>query len=218
MEANAGVGSKVGRFTSLLAEGVCPRPIYDEVLSEMHGCVVTPTLGSILPHWLLVIPRMPAINFARWQAASGTQLCNLVQAILAKHDIDADRVIWFEHGPSEAGSSVGCGVDQAHLHVVVDAPFSFQDFVSRVIEASQLTWQNRSAWTAYRSVEPEASYLIAASLNRAVVAKNVENVGSQFFRRVIADLVQQPDAWNYRTHPHLDNVRETIRTFSRQIT
>jgi hypothetical protein len=26
-------------------------------------------------------------------------------------------------------------------------------------------------------------------------------------------LIQQPDAWNYRTHPYIDNVRETIRTF-----
>lgn len=50
-------------------------------------------------------------------------------------------------------------------------------------------------------------------MDQAVVAQNVESVGSQFFRRVIAELIHQPNAWDYRTHPHLDNVRETIRTF-----
>lgn len=218
MEAHAGVRPNVGKFASLLAEGGCLRPIYDEILLETHGCVVTPTLGSILANWLLIVPRTPVINFARWETADGAGPLDLVHAILTAHDITGSRVIWFEHGPSEAGSSVGCGVDQAHLHVIVDAPFSFQDFVSRAAEASQLTWQNRSARTAHQSVKPEASYLIAASMDRAVVAQNVECVGSQYFRRVIADLVRQPDAWNYRTHPYFDNVRKTIRAFTAQFT
>jgi ATP adenylyltransferase len=215
MESDAGKKPRhTGRFAFLLAPGECLRPIYDEVLLETHGCVVTPTLGSILANWLLVVPRTPVINFARWLAAGGAQPCDLVEAILKKYDIANTRVIWFEHGPSDVGSSTGCGVDQAHLHVIVDAPFSFHDFVSGVTEASQLAWQNGSARTAHQSVKPEASYLIAASMDRAVVAQKVESVGSQYFRRVIADLVQQPDTWNYRAHPHLDNVRETIRTFS----
>jgi ATP adenylyltransferase len=180
--------------------------------------VVTPTLGSILANWLLIVPRTPVINFARWEAAGGAEPFDLVQAALTKHDITGSRVFWFEHGPSEAGSSVGCGVDQAHLHVIVDPPFSFQDFVSGAMEASQLTWQNSLARTAHLSVKPGASYLIAASMDRAVVSQNVEGVGSQYFRRVIADLVQHPDAWNYRTHPYLDNVRKTIRAFSAQFT
>jgi len=218
MQAHAAVEYAASRFASLLEEAGRHRAIYDEVLLETHGCVVTPTLGSILPNWLLVIPRTPAINFAWWQAASGTQACDLVQSILAKHNICGKRVIWFEHGPSEAGSSVGCGVDQAHLHIVVDAPFSFQDFVVEAAKTSQLTWHNRSARIALQSVNPLASYLVAASMDRAVIAQNVESVGSQFFRRLIATLIQRPDVWNYRTHPHLDNVRETIRAFSTQIT
>lgn len=111
MESHADVPPNIGRFAGLLAEGVCPRPSYDEVLLETHGCAVTPTLGSILRNWLLVIPRSPAINFARWQAATGVQPCDPIQAILAKHGIASNRVIWFEHGPSEGGTDVGCGVD-----------------------------------------------------------------------------------------------------------
>jgi ATP adenylyltransferase len=213
MEQHAGLRPSVGRFMSLLANEARPRPIYDEILLETHGCVVPPTLGSILPKWLLVIPRTPAINFARWQASTGVQPHDLVRVILSKHRISDDRVIWFEHGPSEVGSSIACGVDQAHLHVIVDPPFSFQEFVFWAMKVGQLTLTNWSVKEAYRSVEPEVSYLLAASSGRAVVAQNVESAGSQFFRRVIADLIQQPDCWNYRIHPHLDNVHQTIREF-----
>lgn len=188
------------------------------MLSESHGCVVTPTLGSILPNWLLVIPRMRVINFARWQAATGIKPADVVKAVLTGYDLDGDRVFWFEHGPSEEGSLIGCGVDQAHLHVIVDAPFSFQDFVSATAKASQFKWQDQSGSTAHESVSAWASYLIAASMDRSVAAQNVGRIGSQFFRRVIAGVVNRPDAWNYRTHPHLGNVRETVRSFGCQST
>jgi ATP adenylyltransferase len=216
MEEHIDVRPNVGRFAFLLGEDVCPRPIYDEILLETHGCVVTPTLGSIVANWVLIIPRTPVINFAVWQAADGAQPNDLVQEILIKHNIAVDRAIWFEHGPSSAGSSIGCGVDQAHLHLIADAPFSFQDFVSSIAETSQLCWQNTCAKMAHQSVTPGASYLIAASMDQAVVAQSVESVGSQYFRRVVANLVQQPDAWNYWTYPYLNNVRRTIRAFGTQ--
>ena len=207
----------VGRFASLLAKGECERPIYDQILLETHGCVLTPTLGSILPRWLLVIPRIPAINFAHWEAITGTNPYDLVHCILANCEIGNDRVIWFEHGASEVGSRVGCGVDQAHLHVIIDAPFSFVELVSTAAQTSQLTWQHRIASTAHQSVELGASYLFAASMDDAVVAQNVESAGSQFFRRVIAKRTRQADTWNYLTHPHIENVRETVRMFKRAI-
>jgi ATP adenylyltransferase len=161
---------------------------------------------------------MRVINFARWQAATGIKPADVVKAVLTGYDLDGDRVFWFEHGPSEEGSLIGCGVDQAHLHVIVDAPFSFQDFVSATAKASQFKWQDQSGSTAHESVSVWASYLIAASMDRSVAAQNVGRIGSQFFRRVIAGVVNRPDAWNYRTHPHLGNVWETVRSFGCQST
>jgi ATP adenylyltransferase len=213
MEAPTVAAPDARRFASLLGDGACPRPDFDEILFETRGCVIAPTLGSILPFWLLIVPRNPVLNFALWQAMQGTEPSDLVEAILAECDIATDRTLWFEHGPASTGSSMGCGVDQAHLHLLVDPPFSFRDFAAKVMEAGDLAWEEGPARTAYQSLEPKVSYLIVASGSRAVMAQNVETVGSQFFRRVIADMVQQPDAWDYRTHPHLENVRRTIRMF-----
>jgi ATP adenylyltransferase len=213
MEAHVAVAPPVGRFAALMADGACARPVYDEVLFETHGCVVTPTLGSILPNWLLVVPRASAINFARLRLTGAAEPSHLVEAILAKFEIALGRAIWFEHGPSAGGSLVGCGVDQAHLHLLIDAPFSFQDFVREAKQASGLEWDRGFAQTAYRSLKTDMSYLLAAEADRAAVAQNVENVGSQFFRRVVAKLIHKPEVWDYRSHAHLNNVRETIRNF-----
>jgi ATP adenylyltransferase len=138
----------------------------------------------------------------------------LIRNVLAEYGVASDRAIWFEHGASSAGSLVGCGVDQAHLHVLVDAPFSFQDFEREAKRASDLGWERRVAQTAYDSLEADTSYLLAAQSDWAVVVTKVESVGSQFFRRVVANLIHQPEIWNYRSHPNLRNVHETIRNFS----
>ena len=189
MKALNQMSSELGRFASLLAKDECARPVYDEILHEVHGCVVTPTLGSILPNWLLVISRIPAVNFVRWRSRNGLEPSELVREVVNAHDISIDRVIWFEHGPSELGSTIGCGVDQAHLHIIVDAPFSFDDFSSEIMAASQLVWENLPCDDAHKSVMVQSSYLVAASVDQAIVAQNVEKVGSQFFRRVVADLI-----------------------------
>ena len=45
------------RFANILSDA-CPRPLYDTVLRDTGAMVVTPTLGSIIPNWILAIPRL----------------------------------------------------------------------------------------------------------------------------------------------------------------
>src|SRR5258706_7191524 len=113
-----------GRFSSLLSKHGCPKPLYDEVLARLHNCVVTPTLGSIIPNWLLIIPEEPVLHFSKWNTRFGVSPERVVNDLLHQRGIHPDRAVWFEHGPARAGSLVGCGVDHAHLHVLIDAPFS----------------------------------------------------------------------------------------------
>ena len=43
-----------------------------------------------------------------------------------------------------------------------------------------------------------------------LLAQAVEAAGSQFFRKAIARIVDRDAAWDYRSHPHMENVVETI--------
>jgi hypothetical protein len=203
------------RFAGVLSAELCPKPLYDEALFETTDCVVTPTLGSILPNWVLVIPRVRALNFAEWSRATNRNPAGLIDWVAACCNVDADRLIWFEHGAATSGSVVGCGVEHAHLHVLIDAPFTFQELSRELQSSSQLRWRAEAATCAYSGLQMNKSYLFAASADHASIATDVEAVGSQFMRRAVARLIGTPETWDYKQYPHSDNIEMTVRNLSR---
>ncbi|MDO9426800.1 MAG: hypothetical protein Q7T93_08185 [Methylobacterium sp.] len=206
---------KLGRFVTLLGASEPSRAIWDEVLFEVADCVVAPTLGSIVPHWLLVVPRRRALNFALWRDATGEAPEQIVSEIAGQFGWNPSRIIWFEHGPGWSGSTIGCGVDQAHIHVIFDAPFSFEDLVSAAAAGARLDWRWSPPSEAYRSIDISASYLLVASGDRSVITQGMERVGSQYLRRVIADLVGRPNDWDYKNYPHIENIEQTLSALQR---
>jgi ATP adenylyltransferase len=205
-----------GRFASLLSSDTCERRSYDQPILETADCVVAPTLGSILPGWLLVVPRRPALNFREWNGGSNRSATGLIEDVLNRLEVRPERTIWFEHGPSTTSSLVGCGIDYAHIHLLVDQPFSFDKFIFSVLEVSTLHWRRCPATDAFGSINSANSYLVAGSQDSAAIAEQVEAAGSQFFRRVVAQLMNIPQQWDYNHHPHLHNVQKTIAAFPRQ--
>jgi ATP adenylyltransferase len=203
-----------GRFRELLCGQNPKRAAYDQVLLEMHDCVVAPTLGSIVPNWLLIVPRRHTVSFRKWQTVTCINPARLVSEILAELKVEANRAIWFEHGPCAEGSLVGCGVDHAHLHLLIDAPFSFKQFAASAAENACVEWRRASSLVAYASISPGSSYLIAGSLDEVAIAEDVASVGSQFFRRIVAQLAGKPRQWNYKSYEHLENVRRTVSAFN----
>jgi ATP adenylyltransferase len=202
------------RFSSLLSIEPGSRASYDEVLFEVDECVVAPTLGSIVPNWLLIVPRKPFPNLVRWAEGTNADVCTLMSHVLARAGVSSERALWFEHGAAAHGLSLACGVDHAHLHLIVDPPFSFEQFTSNARKAAPICWQLSTKFNP-KNVPYDASYLFAASWNCTALALQVECVGSQFFRRVVADLVGQPTAWDYRGYPFVENVWKTINAFGK---
>ena len=202
-----------GRFAFLKPSAECPRPIYDQILFEANGCVVTPTLGSILPNWLLIVPRLRTLNFRRWGESTGVSPMTVIEAVMARCGA-SKQTLWFEHGPAQTKSVLGCGVDQAHLHLIYDAPFSADELRLNAAETGKLDWSIGQPESVYASLLPRHSYLVVGSEKIAGYVEDVEHVGSQFLRKVIAGMVNRADSWNYQTHPHLAHIRETIRSFT----
>lgn len=122
-------------------------------------------------------------------------------------------MIWFEHGPRAKGTEVGCGADYAHLHLLIRPSFSFSDFLNEAITRSGLDWQVLNSDSGYSRLGEDSSYLIAGSGDRVAFAEDVDRVGSQFFRKIVASLVGLPETWDYRVHSHAGNIRETVRDF-----
>lgn len=195
------------RFDNLLKGGPCG-PIYDTVLWEIGELVVAPTLGSIVPHWLLAIPRDPAVNMATWFEDVAT-LTQLTAEIARRAGYSPEQVLWFEHGAETAGAVTGCGVDHAHLHLLLTAPFSFAQFKAASKSMACLDWQEGTG-NPYELIPGAGSYFVAGKGDEYLLATQVESAGSQFFRRIVAALSGMPDSWDYKSYPHLANVELTL--------
>jgi ATP adenylyltransferase len=196
------------RFANILS-GACPRPLYDTVLRDTGSMVVTPTLGSIVPNWILAIPKRCAVNAALWAQDERKALLFAIKDIVGSFGRDPNEVIWFEHGAKEPRSIVGCGVDHAHIHILLTPPFSFERLCEEAQAEIGLGW-SFGRGDAYAAIDSSQSYFVAGHKDRFLLAQSVETAGSQFFRKAIARIVDQDTDWDYRSHPHLENVVETI--------
>lgn len=197
-----------GRFRNLLHPSNASSP-WDTVLAETDDFVLAPTLGSIVPGWVLVIPKRSAISFVE-VARTGvmTPYAYLHQA--ARLLGLSDDWIWFEHGPAFAGTTVGCGVDYAHLHILASPPFNFSEFCTHIEAAGG--WTRCAAKDAYADLPSETPYYVAGCGNDAARLVGRE-LGSQFFRKAVASLSGDADRWDYRAHPFSEHVVATVDRF-----
>lgn len=198
------------RFAALLTG--CGNVAHDRPLLETKDWIVAPTLGAIVPGWLLIIPRREAINYRNLSAISGLAPLAAVREVAAHLSLTMDEIIWFEHGPANAGTLVGCGLDHAHLHMIIRPQFDFAAFVASARAAADLNWFEMDTRIAYSRLGTR-SYFIAGSGDSAIVATDVETAGSQFFRKVVASLIGDRAGWDYRSHPHRENIKGTIEMF-----
>lgn len=182
---------------------------FDRPLAESQHFVCVATLGSIVPGWILISPRRSVLNFTLLNAEE-------------RHDLEQmlDRVTWaverrfgspvaFEHGPAVGGSATGCGVDQAHLHVVPIEASAFR----QVVEPLQ-QWLPRLVRSPHELPSPSVDYLWYREADRASSIAFPAQPESQFFRRAVAVAAGAPEAWDYRAHPYLLNIRATQDSLS----
>lgn len=208
-----GISEISSRFAALLQGSGADAEVYDRTLFESSEWVIAPTVGAIVPNWLLAIPRKHALSYRQWRAESGQEPYLVLESVCRHLGVSRSEILWFEHGPAETKSQIGCGIDHAHLHIILTPKFSFDAFVSQVRSMSDLFWNPTDEETVYKYLPSSGSYLVAGSGSRAVVASDVESTGSQFFRRVICSLIDSDDLWDYRKHQHIDNVISTIENF-----
>lgn len=201
------------RFDALLSGA--PSAAYDRPLLDRGDWLIAPTRGAIVAGWLLALPRQHALSFRDSIIAGGVQPLSIVQDVQFHLGLKPDELIWFEHGPLSSGTVVGCGLDHAYIHILVRPSFSAADFFDRARSMSTLSWHCSSAFDCYGRLPHAQSYFAAGSGDNAIFASDVEAAGSQFFRRVVGNLVGVNEGWDYRRFVHLPEVEETIAMFKR---
>ena len=202
-----------GRFSELLQPPTGTRAPHNQILLDRIDWVIAPTVGPIIPNWLIAVPRKPALSFRDWTRRYRISPIGIIDDLCAHLKITSSDIVWFEHGPAGFNSPVGCGTDYAHLHIIFQPEFVFDEFVKQSAAVSKLIWKRTTTENTYKSLPDSHSYLVAGSGRLGIYTSQVESTGSQFFRRVVGAVSDSMDSWNYRHYPHMKNVLRTIDNF-----
>lgn len=183
-------------------------PVCDVDLKESPMAAVVPTVGSIVPGWVLVIPRTAVLAIRDLSSAGRADALALARQAGEELAAFGGLPYVFEHGPSMRESSMGCGVDQAHIHVVRLK----EDLLEAALEDQAVIWARANYADPWRDCRSDREYLLVSRGTECFIGfpKSTE---SQFFRRKIAQVRGTPNVWNYREWPFHDNARRTIEHF-----
>lgn len=182
---------------------------YNKILFQSKNFKVIPSLGSIVEGWLLIIPKEHYISFG--EVTKDSVLLEELNALLNRvckciENEYGDYII-FEHGPIKEKSTVGCGVDYAHIHIVpinltMDqiSEFSDQNFKWKKVEGIRSTNSFFNAQQAYLYFQD--------NYRNSYIGTNA-TIPSQFFRQIIANRFNKPEMFDWKSYYFLDNISKT---------
>jgi ATP adenylyltransferase len=209
---DSAMSARLGTRFHWVTSGLKSGPLYpfDLELLGSPEAAVTPTLGSIVPGWVLVIPRQAYFSFANIAESHRRRIGHLVDRVRFEMAAFEGKVFFFEHGARKSESAVGCGVDQAHLHVV-----SLQtDLLASALTSNDgMSWIQADPENPWASIPIDQEYYLISDFNRAYVGYSRKPI-SQYFRKLIARDTGHPEEWDYRRYQHERNARQTIRAFN----
>lgn len=182
--------------------------IEQTALLESDDFVAWPSLGALVEGWILVLPKAHCLSVRDLDAAGFTRFRSFLAHAARAVEATYGPVAIVEHGPLGFGSPAGCSVDHAHAHVIPwETPL--RDRLTRLCPA--IEWRVVADVAAFAgATDPSAPYLLLSSPTDGTLVGVAERLPSQLIRRAIAADLDEPERFDWRTHPRLDMVRATV--------
>lgn len=192
------------------------RELWNTPLFESPSFVALPTVGALVEGWLLVVPKVAALSFAQLATSQFSELAHFLGEVCSVLEASYGTISVFEHGPSVANSTVGCGVDHAHLHLV-PAHCDLLTGAQRI--APNIKWTEISSFEKIRhsSNWGEGYWFLQQDYGdgKCYVGKSSDGkYTSQLFRRVIADHLGCPSAYDWKIAPGEAMISATVEKLS----
>ncbi len=188
---------------------------YNAPLFETENFKVIPSLGSLIPGWLMIVPKEYYISMgAIMNSNLYHELRNLmVQIKLIVKNTYGDSII-FEHGPAEIKSSVGCTVDYAHIHIVPIAIDLIE--YSKKHTKQEINWKEvvgiDEASKYYDKKEP---YLFVSNAEGKNFIGTSDHIPSQLFRKTIASYLGIEEMYDWKKFAFTENINHTIESLGK---
>jgi len=184
---NEFTGGAANSFAALYGHEPASRTILED-----HDFRVLPSLGQIVPGYLLLVPNhhyrafadMPLEELGAAQALK-TSLTDQMRGTYG-------NCLIFEHG-ARTPDSGGCGISHAHLHVV---PFPGEkDPIEQLTRA--FPFEEISNLLDLKRIQPGKSYLYYESVRGGSYAFYPPFIRSQYIRRLLAEALGT-EVWDWR--------------------
>jgi ATP adenylyltransferase len=157
---------------------------------------------------LLALPREHHLNFAEMIGRSpgiDAELAGLAE----KWEKLFGPLTWFEHGPKEAGSEVGCSIDHAHMHLVPLGDINLVHAAETHLGGTRFA--PIEAFDDIRdAIRYDRSYLYIRLPDGTQWLASSNSIPSQSLRRAIAIEQGRAEEWDWNDSPGHDLLTETI--------
>ncbi|MCB2182986.1 MAG: HIT domain-containing protein [Desulfobulbaceae bacterium] len=200
------------KFYNLFYELVgANKSLQSRILFKNNDFVVIPTLGSLCPGYLLILPKKHFVSVGSMPNEYYQSLCKLlgnVKEIIQEKYFS--NVIAFEHGAVSANYLGGACCDHAHIHVVPYNGNLLSSFQIRKFQIDEIfTFSSLS-----ESVKNDKPYLFYQSQSNRMYMITADRIPSQMIRKIIAEKNGIPDKWDWRENLFEANIIKTISDFS----
>ena len=167
-----------------------PNEVWDKPLFESQNFVVLPSIGALVEGWLLLVPKKHFICIGALPDSLADEMQEMKHFLCSALQQSYGQVCAFEHGPSRANLSVGCGVDHAHLHIV---PVAFDlASVAKPLLPKDLLWTYTGMEGCRIAFRRGEDYLyVEQPIGVGRIATH-QGFGSQLLRRAIATQIGVP--------------------------
>ncbi len=176
-------------------------PYQDRILYENEHAFVVPTIGSITPNYLLIIPKRHVISCKDLSTEEIESLMQCKEKI--EYNVGSGTI--FEHGSFSGQKSGGASIEHAHLHFIP-------------VEIDQSIIPNKPEFKQIKSIAElnsiNSEYLLIWNKSGIYYTKS-ESVPSQFLRKVIAKYFGVPDKWNWKEFPFVENMQHTYTSWKK---
>ena len=187
----------------------CTRRLpWDEVLFDSMSYVVTPSLGSFIEGWTLIISKRHVTSMSQLLLSEIRELNSLMPEIRKRVEQAYGPTVVFEHGPLTAGTEFGCGIDHAHFHVV-----PFNDHIIPLIERELTCIKWRQLEQFEDILQERKSYLFVVDIDAENgIISNPGCIQSQFMRRILAKYMGVMEYFDYHQYSFEENASATCRS------
>lgn len=202
------------RFCSIL-NGKKSFEKIDTPILEDENYFLLASIGAMIEGWSLVIPKKHDYSMKEHYNNSDfwdfTNKCiNII-----KKAYSVDKVIVFEHGANKFGSITACGTNHCHIHIVPMSD-SLLNEIKKEVDFQKTTFSEIN-----KQVN-DSEYLLYADVNDKIDSAEcylhiLDKPISQFFRKIIASKLGNPDQYDYKKNNNLDISNATFITLSKEI-